>query len=315
MRILIVGAGAIGGYFGGRLLEAGRDVTFLVRPARAARLAAGLSIRSPLGDVDLAAPPVVLGATLRELFDLILLSCKAYDLDGAMDAFAPAVGPQTAILPLLNGMAHLDTLGARFGRERVLGGLCFISAALDREGNIVHLNTRHTLTFGEQDGSRSVRAEAILEVLSSDRFDVNLSQVILQELWEKWVYIATLATTTCLMRATVGDVVTAGAAALALGLHDECAAIATSLGFAPRPSALERARADVQSSTSTIAASMLRDIERGARIEADHIVGALLRRRREPAPTLSLLDVAWAHLRSYEARRSREASSPSFAAR
>ena len=141
MRILVVGAGSIGGYFGGRLLQAGRDVTFLVRPRRAAELAKiGLMIRSPLGDVALAAPPTVTADALRAPFDLILLSCKAYDLQGAMDAFAPAVGPQTAILPLLNGMRQLELLEARFGAAPVLGGQCLISTVLDAEGGILHLN-------------------------------------------------------------------------------------------------------------------------------------------------------------------------------
>jgi 2-dehydropantoate 2-reductase len=143
MRVLVVGAGAIGGYFGGRLLQAGRDVTFLVRPRRAAQLAqTGPVIRSMLGDVDLPAPPTVTADTLREPFDIVLLSCKAYDLDDAMTSFAPAVGPETAILPLLNGMRHPDALEARFGGDHVLGGQCLISAALDPDGRILHLNER-----------------------------------------------------------------------------------------------------------------------------------------------------------------------------
>src|SRR6476646_3269749 len=124
MRILVVGAGAIGGYFGGRLLEAGRDVTFLVRPRRAGELAAaGLVIKSPNGDMTLKNPPTVQADTLNDKFDVVLLSCKAFDLDDAIKSFAPAVGPRTAILPLLNGMLHLDVLDAKFGRDRVLGGL------------------------------------------------------------------------------------------------------------------------------------------------------------------------------------------------
>ena len=160
MRILVVGAGAIGGYFGGRLLEAGRDVTFLVRPRRAALLAKhGLKIRSRFGDFHRPAPPLVSKEDLAEPFDLVILSCKAYDLDGAIASFARAVGPNTAILPLLNGMRHLDVLADRFGAQRVLGGLAMISATIDADGGIVHLNDLHTLAFGELDGSRSQRIE------------------------------------------------------------------------------------------------------------------------------------------------------------
>src|SRR6202167_4462874 len=162
MRVLVVGAGAMGGYFGGRLLQAGRDVTFLVRPRRQAQLAkTGLVIRSRFGDVSLPAPPTVTADALRAPFDLILLSCKSYDLQSAADSFAPAVGPNTAILPLLNGMGHIDYLAERFGGGAVLGGQCVISATLDAEGRILHLNDFHALSFGERDGSASARAEAI----------------------------------------------------------------------------------------------------------------------------------------------------------
>src|SRR3984957_10461359 len=146
MRILVVGAGAIGGYFGGRLLEAGRDVTFLVRPRRQAQLAkTGLIIRSRFGDVTMPAPLPVTADTWHQPFDLILLSCKSYDLESAADSFAPAVGSNTAILPLLNGMGHMDYLGARFGAGAVLGGQCVISVTLDGDGHILHLNNTHFL--------------------------------------------------------------------------------------------------------------------------------------------------------------------------
>jgi 2-dehydropantoate 2-reductase len=279
MRVLVVGAGAIGGYFGGRLLEAGRDVSFLVRSRRSAELArTGLVIRSRLGDIDLSAPPTVTADVLRQPFDLVILSCKSYDLDDAMASFAPAVGPETVILPLLNGMRHLDALEERFGANHVLGGQCLISAALDPDGRILHLSDTHSLSFGERDGLRSARVEAIASVLSDTRFEARLSEAILQEMWEKWVFIATGAGITCLMRAAIGDIVAAGAARLATGLFDECAAIATGQGFPPRPEFLARTRQMFTTPGSPLTASMLRDIERGAPIEADHILGDLLRR-------------------------------------
>src|SRR3979490_3429927 len=138
MRVLVVGAGAIGGYFGGRLLQAGRDVTFLVRPKRAAELARdGLVIASPNGDVTLKNPPAVQADKLAEKFAVVALRCKACDLDDAIKSFAPAVGPQTAIIPLLNGMLHLNVLDDKFVRERVLGGLCAIAATLNEKGGVV----------------------------------------------------------------------------------------------------------------------------------------------------------------------------------
>jgi 2-dehydropantoate 2-reductase len=315
MRVLVVGAGAIGGYFGGRLLEAGRDVSFLVRSRRAAELArTGLVIRSRLGDTDLPAPATVTADTLRQPFDLVILSCKAYDLDDAMTAFAPAVGPQTVILPLLNGVRHMDALDARFGAHHVLGGQCLISAALDRNGQILHLSDTHSLSFGERNSPRSARVEAIASVLSGARFDAHLSEVILQEMWEKWVYIGAGAGITCLMRAAIGDIVAAGAADLAGALLDECAAIATAQGFPPRPEFLERTRPMFTAPGSPLTASMLRDIERGAPIEADHILGDLLRRGDANSNAGSLLNIAFRHVKAYGARRStNQAATPKAA--
>src|SRR5713226_573542 len=279
MWVLVVGAGAIGGYFGGRLLAAGCDVTLLLRPRRAAELArTGLVIRSQFGDIDLPAPPMVTADTLREPFDIVLLSCKAYDLDDAMAAFASAVVPQTVILPLLNGIRHLDALEARFGAYHVLGGQCLISAVLDPNGQIVHLSDSHSLSFGERDGLRSARVEAIASALSSAGFEARLSEAILQEMWEKWVFIATGAGITCLMRAAVGDIVAAGGSELASTLFAECSAIAAQAGFPPGEAAVRNNQATFMAAGSTLTASMLRDIERNAPIEADHVVGDLLRR-------------------------------------
>jgi 2-dehydropantoate 2-reductase len=306
MRILVVGAGAIGGYFGARLLDAGRDVTFLVRERRAQQLAEhGLMVRSRLGDIEIGAPPTVLAGAIDRPFDLVLLSCKAYDLDDAVASFAPAAGPSTLILPLLNGMRHMDVLDARFGKARVLGGFCIISSTLDGEGRIHHLNDTHALSFGERDGTSSPRIVALDAVLSNAGIDARLSTAIVQEMWEKWVFIASLAALTCLMRASVGDIVAAGGAAFGAQFVSECAAIAAANGFPPRESALERNRAILTEAGSPLTASMLRDVERGARTEADHVLGDLLLRSPGPADLPTLLAAACTHLKAYEQRRSR----------
>lgn len=307
MRILVVGAGAIGGYFGGRLLEAHQDVTFLVRPRRAAQLAGkGLRISSRFGDVFIRSPRTILAESLHKPFDLVLLSSKAYDLQDAIASFAPAVGPATAILPLLNGMRHLDILAQRFGQERVLGGQCLIAATLNPEGEIVHLNDTHNLSFGERDGSRSERVIGIEKVFSGALFRTLLSQAVLQEMWEKWVFIAAGAGITCLMRAAVGDIVTAGAAHLASTLLDECATVAAREGFSPSETSMQRSRSMLTQPGSSLTASMLRDIERGALIEAEHIVGDLLERANRRSVNTPLLRIAYAHLKAYETRRNRE---------
>ena len=306
MRILIVGAGAIGGYFGGRLLEAGRDVTFLVRARRAAELAAhGLEIRSAAGNFHRPRPPTVEAKSLREPYDVVLLSCKAYDLDDAIGSFAPAVGAATAILPLLNGMRHLDALDRRFGAGAVLGGQCVISAALGEGGRIEHLNDSHLISFGERDGTRSARVAAIEAACAGARFEARPSNAILQEMWEKWVLIATLAGITCLMRGTIGDIVAAGGADLATALLDECDAIAREQGFAMREGSRRRNAALLTAPGSGFAASMLRDVERGGPTEGEHVLGDLLHRSSRPAHAPSLLRIASLHVATHEARRAR----------
>jgi 2-dehydropantoate 2-reductase len=310
MRILIVGAGALGGYFGARLMQAGRDVTFLVRPRRAAQLAkTGLVVRSRLGDAQFPAPRLVLAENIAAPYDLILVGCKAYDLAQTMESFAPAVGPATAVLPYLNGMKHIDSLVARFGKERIVGGLALISATLDDEGLVLHLNEAHTLTYGELDGAASRRMAAIAETFAGANFDARTTHTIVHELWEKWVFIASLAGVTCLMRALIGDVERAGAADIAREIFAECSAIAASQGHPPRAAAVERGRAMVTTPGSMLTASMMKDIERGAPIEGEQIVGDLLARGRAAGVDAPLLRVVHAHLRSYEVRREREATS------
>ncbi|MGI4816124.1 MAG: 2-dehydropantoate 2-reductase [Janthinobacterium lividum] len=308
MRILIVGAGALGGYFGARLLDAGRDVTFLLRARRAAQLAqTGLIVKSPQGDLHLPTPPSVLAEQITAPYELVIVGSKAYDLAATMESFAPAVGPGTTILPLLNGMRHLEMLDACFGAERVLGGLCVISAALDAQGAVRHFNDQHSLVFGERDGARSARVEAIEAAFAPAHFAARLSQQIVQDMWEKWLFIASAASYTCLMRAPIGDIVEAGGTELALALVAEAAAIAAGQGIVASETALATARGALTLPGSTISASMLKDIERGAPTEADHIVGDLLARRVGHAPAWSPLGIAYLHLRAYEARRVREA--------
>jgi 2-dehydropantoate 2-reductase len=305
MRILVLGAGGIGGYFGGRLLQAERDVTFLVRPRRAEHLArVGLAIKSPFGDYHHPSPPTILAENLREAFDVILLSCKAYDLDDAMNSIAPAVGPDTVILPTLNGMRHMDALIERFGERAVVGGLCFISSTMDDDGRVVHLNRLHTLVFGERDGRRTTRIEAIAAEIAHGAFESRSSDTIMQEMWEKWLFIATGAAITCLMRSTVGDITAAGGTPLVHMLVDECASIATRSGFLPSDSCLARARATFSEPGSSLTASMYRDIEHGGRTEGQHLLGDLLR-RGESAEAYPVLRAANIHVATHEVRRAR----------
>lgn len=305
MRILVVGAGAIGGYFGGRMLQAGRDVTFLVRPRRATELAsAGLVIKSPNGDVTLTAPPIVQADKLDTAFDLVLLSCKAFDLEDAIASFAPAVGPKTVILPLLNGMRHLDILDQRFGSNAVLGGLCAIAVTLNEHREVVQLAPMQSLGFGERDGKISDRVRAIADAMSGGKFGAAASAQIIQDMWEKWVFLASLAASTCTMRAPVGHILAApGGNDFILGILDECSAVAAAEGHSPTGPFFERARGMLTAEGSQLTASMFRDVKAGARVEADHIIGDLIARGEPAKVPVPKLRIAYTHLKTYENQR------------
>jgi len=310
MRILVLGAGGVGGYFGGRLAQKGSDVTFLVRPARAQALARdGLRIASRLGDWQGKVKCVTQDA-VRPEYDLILLTAKAYDLASAIDAIAPAIGQdgRAFVLPLLNGIAHMDVLDRRFGRDRVLGGVAYIGATLAPDGRIVHLNEFHRIHFGPRADSQRAACDALSAELAGVGFNWQALDVIEQAMWDKWVLLATLAGMTCLMRGSVGDIVaTQAGARLMLALLAECASVAAGQGFATPENEMARYRGMLTQAGSAFTASMLRDVESGGQTEGDHILGALLARARERNLQTPLLEVAATHLEAYSARRRREA--------
>lgn len=304
MRVLVVGAGAIGGYFGGRMLQAGRDVTFLVRPRRASELAsAGLVIKSPNGDVTLKNPPTVQADRLSDKFDVVLLSCKAFDLEDAIKSFAPAVGDKTAIIPLLNGMLHLDALDKRFGAQHVLGGLCAIAATLNEKREVVQLQPMQSLGFGERAGGTSDRVRAIAETFSAIS-GASASEHVMQDMWEKWVFLASLAASTSLMRTSVGNILAApGGKDFLLGILDECSAIAADAGHEPGGPFFQRTRGLLTTEGSPMTASMFRDIKAGLPVEADHVIGDLIVRADAAKIPVPKLRTAYTHLKAYEKQR------------
>ena len=309
MRILVIGAGALGGYFGACLVRVGRNVTFMVRPARAVQLARdGLRIISPHGDFSEPAHTVLADA-IDGPFDLILLAVKSYSLEEAMEQFAPAVGPTTAILPVINGMTHIDRLAARFGNDRVLGGMAIISATLDAEGRIVQFIPAHDLVYGERTGGFSDRTSSLSEVLGGAGFNARASDVVMQDMWEKWAGLATNAGITCLMRASLGDILSAPGGGDAMQrLFRECSLVAERSGFALRQPIVDLCKAMLSTVGSPIKASMLRDIERGAPTEGDHVLGDMIARARTLGIETPLLALARSHVAAYEACRIREAA-------
>ena len=305
MKILVLGAGGIGGYFGGRLAQAGADVTFLVRAKRREQLERdGLVVKSPLGDFTMPVK-TVLAEALRPGYDLVLFTCKAYDLDSAMDAISPAMeGKDAAVLPMLNGIAHLERLDARFGAAKVLGGTAQINVMLRKDGTVFHADPLQRLIFGERDRAKSERTGGFAAELAKTKIDWKLSEDIEQDLWEKIVFLCALASTTCLFRGNVREIMaaTGGREAMqrALAANIE---IATREGHAPRAAPIEAARQRLLDPEGTWSASMLRDIEGGRPVEADHIVGWMLERARRHGIDDTMLSLAYTHLKAYEARR------------
>ncbi len=303
MRILVIGAGAVGGYFGGRLAAAGRDITFLVRARQAGVVRNhGLRIVSPHGDLTLH-PKLILADEIAGSYDLIILGVKAYSLEPAINDFAAAVGPGTIILPLLNGMRHLDLLARQFGEETVIGGVCLIAAELDKDGRIVQLTDIHRLVYGERTGGNSARMNSLNQVMQGATFEARASDNIIQEMWEKWVMLASLGAATCLMRANIGEIeAVSGGAELARAILGECSAISTACGYPPGDAFLARTQKMLTTRGSTLTSSMYRDLIKNAPVEVDQILGDLLDRGRKHSLVTPLLDSACINLRIYEAR-------------
>jgi len=303
MRILILGAGATGGYFGALLAKAGVDVTFLVRPKRREQLKRdGLTVKSHLGNVT-ASVKAVTRDEIANTYDAVILSSKAYGLADAIDTIRPAVGATTLVLPLLNGMRHLDDLDTAFGADRILGGTCHISVVLDADGSIRHLSPFGSLTQGPRAATQREGAARLQKELERGGFDARYSDDIIGTMWEKWFFLATLAGATCLMRASVGEIIRTDEGERFISrMLDECSAVAKACGHAPQPAAQENARATLIDRQSNISASMLRDIQRGGEIESDHIVGDLIRRGREQGVPTPMLDIAYVHLQAYQNR-------------
>jgi 2-dehydropantoate 2-reductase len=305
MRILILGAGAVGGYFGGRLHQAGLDACFLVRPARAAALARdGLRISSNLGDCKTNVQTITPDA-LQPGWDVLLLTCKAYDLAEAIETIRPAVDGRTAILPVLNGINHIETLQRALGAERVLGGLAKIQAGVAPDGTIRHLNDWRWMTFGEVAGGMSTRVERIAAAFSAAPGMVATAVPdIMAQMWEKLVHLGTSAICTVLMRANVGEIARApGGIAFMHGVLQANAAIAAAEGFPVTAAFMQKYRGVFGDSASGYTASMLRDLEAGGRIEADHILGFLLEAARRHGLPSSLHEAAFLHAKAFEQRR------------
>lgn len=307
MRILVLGAGAVGGYFGGRLAEAGRDVTFLLRQRRAAQIAEhGLALESPAGNAALPVKVVTDGSAAIGS-DVVILACKAYDLDAAITAIEKPVQAGAVVLPLLNGLAHIDRLQQAFGKERVIGGMCQILATLSSNGTVRHLDKGARLVYGRfaeqiERQSLTTHIEELDRIFADVNFTAKRGEPIERSLWDKWMMLATLAAATSLMRGSIGQIMASDdGARLIDGLLAETVSVATAAGYPPSDAYLENVRQIVLQPGSSAKASLLRDIEKGGRIEGAHLIGDMLRRGGAFGLEMPLLQVANCHLQVYEA--------------
>jgi 2-dehydropantoate 2-reductase len=304
MKILILGAGGIGGLFGGRLVKTGADVTFLVRDKRKAQLERdGIRVESQFGDFVVPVK-LVTKDDVKPEFDLVILTCKAYDLPSAMDSIRPAMAPGAAVLPFLNGLAHIEILNRAFGAANVIGGTARVQVTLTAEGVIRQINDWQTLTFGEQDGRSSARVETLKALLEKTGVEAKVSTQILRDLWLKLVHLSTVAGMTCLMRSNIGEIVrTPEGSALLVKFFERNADIAAHFGFAPDEKFKATYLALFQQADAKYEASMLRDLEKGGQIESEQILGDMLRRCREAGQSDELHVVAYTHVKAFEQRR------------
>ncbi|MDL4915177.1 MAG: ketopantoate reductase family protein [Enterobacterales bacterium endosymbiont of Blomia tropicalis] len=304
MRILIVGAGATGGYFGARLAQAGQDVTFLVRERRFNQLQkTGLILQTPQGNETLQ-PQLVQASSLNGNYDLIILTVKSFGLDQAMEDIAPAVGPDTLIMPVLNGMRHIDTLRTRFGDRQVIGGLCKINATLGEHGEVVQMTPLHQIYYGALDGHNDARLQRVDAALRSSTVETFFTADIISELWEKWLLLSTLGAVCCLARGNTQQVLQSeGGEALLQSIFSEILAVISADGYQPRPAITAKIYELLNNPATPMTSSMYRDLTQGFEIEAGQVIGDLLLRAKRNGINTPLLNAVNVNLQVYRQGR------------
>ncbi len=304
MRMLIVGAGGTGGYFGARLLEKGEDVTFLVRKKRQQQIEEnGLIVKSIHGDMEFSPKTIVSGTPAGD-FDVVMLSTKAYHLQQAIHDIKPYIGPRTLILPLLNGISHMDILAETFGVSNLLGGLCFIETTLDSEGNVVQTSPAHDLVFGELSGQETERIAELEAALSGTKANIRRSNHIEQDMWHKYLFITTLSGVTSLFSSPIGPIreQESGLETIQMLLRE--AAETMRRAEAPIVQDIEETQVKrVMDMDYTMKSSLQRDMEKGLPTEAEHFFGYLLRLAKSNSVQTPLISAIYTNLKLYEANR------------
>ncbi|QQK80094.1 ketopantoate reductase family protein [Salicibibacter cibi] len=303
LKFLVVGAGAVGGYFGGRLLEAGENVTFLVRSKRRKQLEQnGLVLQSVKGDATLYPPLIEKGEA--GTFDVILLSTKAYQLPNVLPDLKDFMHNETAVIPLLNGIGHLDTLDQYFNKDKVLGGLCFIESTLTKDGHILHTSSGHRLSFGERNGKLSERVERIAASFEKTNADVQASIHISEAMWRKYLFITTLSGITTLFNSPVGPIRNSHEGqAFTDQLIEEIVTTMRQTDEPIKDDFADKAWRQFMKVSEETKASMQKDKEKGLPVEADHIQGYLLQIAESNELSTPYLQAVYANLKVYEQMR------------
>ena len=304
MKILVVGAGAIGGYFGGRLLEKGEDVTFLVREGRKKQLEkTGLRIESVHGNVELS-PRLLLANEMTEKFDVVLISTKSYQLSDAIKDVKPYLAKDGMVLPLLNGIAHLERLIEAFGENSVIGGLCFVETTLDQKGTIIQNSPVHQLVYGERTGERSSRIERLKLVFDGSKADFVLSEDINQDMWHKYLFITAMSGITSLMESPIGPIRdTESGQRIISALMNEISGIMKKLDAPIKHDIAEIQLKRFFDLEEDMKSSMQRDMEKTLPTEANHLQGYLLEKAKEHDMEIPILETIYTKLDLYEKAR------------
>ena len=304
MRILMAGAGATGGYFGARLIQAGQDVTFLVRERRYQQLQTHGLVLQTLQGTEKFQPQLIQASTLKSHYDLIIVTVKSFALDQVMDDITPAVGPATLIMPILNGMRHIATLQQRFGEDKVIGGLCKINATLGDQGEVIQMTPLHQLLYGALNGNNDARLQRVDAALRDCQVDTLFSDNIMDELWEKWLLLSTLGAVCCLARGNTQQILTSrGGEALLQGVFTEILSVITAEGYQPRPAVTARIFELLNNPATPMTSSMYRDLTQGSDIEADQVIGDLLLRAKRNGLATPLLNAVDVNLQVYLQQR------------
>lgn len=303
MRILVVGAGATGGYFGARLAQAGKDVTFLVREKRAEALKkSALRVLSSAESFTVQ-PKLILASEINQTYDAIILTVKGYSLEAVLEEFAPAVGEQTLIVPVLNGMRHLEIIQQRFGKERALGGLCRINVTLDEQGQVHQMSALDELIYGEVSGERSERVIRLDAALQAAGITARLSDHIISEMWEKWLFLASVGGIACLMRGNIGQVArAAGGQEFISAFVHEVVSIVVAGGYQERAQVTAKTIKELTQTDSIQTTSMYRDMIKGLPVEAEQILGDLVSIAKKAGLNAPLVNAAYTHMSVYQAR-------------